>query len=168
MLESARIVVVNATPIISLALIDQLDLLRQLYDEIIIPNAIYDEVLAGGSSGIGIIELERSDWIRVVALKDPSRAELLLFELDRGEAEVIALAQEKNADLVIVDERLARSHARRLGLTLTGTLGVLLRAKQNQLIPEVKPLIMELQRAGIYLGKDLVIETLRLAGESVD
>jgi predicted nucleic acid-binding protein len=89
----------------------------------------------------------------------------LLSDLDRGEAEVIALAQELNADLVIVDERLARRHARRLGLTLTGTLGVLLKAKERRLVPAVGPLISQLRQDGIRLDDALVAEALDLAGE---
>ena len=105
--EPTSTVVVNATPIINLALIGQIDLLRLLYREVIIPPAVRAEVLAGGSSGVGVIELQTTDWIRTTALHDPRRADLLLTDLDRGEAEVIALAQELNANLVIIDERLA-------------------------------------------------------------
>ena len=67
---------------------------------------------------------------------------VLITDLDQGEAEVIALAQELRADLVIIDERLARWHARRLGLNTTGVLGVLLKAKESGLLEEIKPLIV--------------------------
>ena len=97
-------------------------------------------------------------------LQDPRRADLLT-DLDRGEAEVLALAQEVYAGLVIVDERLARQHARRLGLPLTGTLGVLLRAKQAQLISGVKPLIIAMRAGGIWLSDVLVEEALSIARE---
>jgi len=134
--EPSQTVVVNATPVIALALINQLDLLRRLYGEALIPPAVRAEVLAGGPGSPGFVELQRAEWIRVTDLQDPRRADLL-SDLDRGEAEVIALAQELNATLVIVDERLARRHVRRLGLKLTGTLGVLLKAKERGLIPVV-------------------------------
>ena len=98
-------------------------------------------------------------------MQDPRRADLL-SDLDRGEAEVIALAQELNADLIIIDERLARRHAKRLNLTLTGTLGVLLKAKENNLTPSIAPLIQTLQNNGIRLGDAVVAEVLRLAGEN--
>lgn len=64
-----------------------------------------------------------------------------------------------------MDERLARRHAKRLGLKLTGTLGVLLRAKERELVPAVGPLIDQLVQGGIWLGDDLITEALRLAGE---
>ena len=162
--ESARLVVVNTTPIIALALAGQLPLLQSLYTAITIPPAVQAEICAGGPSGIGVRELAVADWIRVMPLQDPRRADLLT-DLDRGEAEVLALAQEIYAGLVIVDERLARRHARRLGLPLTGTLGVLLRAKQAQLISGVKPLIIAMRAGGIWLSDVLVEEALSIARE---
>lgn len=105
-----------------------LDLLRHLYESVFIPEAVRAEVLSAGGQRTGAAELERETWICTAVLEDPSRA-LLLSDLDRGEAEVLALAQELTASLVIIDERLGRRHAKRLGLPLTGTLGVLLKAK---------------------------------------
>lgn len=157
-------VVVNTTPIIALALLDQLSLLQPLYGAVRIPPAVQAEVMAGGANRIGITELQHASWIKLIPLQDPRRADLL-SDLDRGEAEVIALAQEIDADLVIIDERLARRHAKRLGLPLTGTLGVLLKAKQQNLISSVSPLIETLQKNGIRLSKVVVTEALRLAGE---
>ena len=162
--ERTRTVVVNTTPIITLALIGQLELLRHLYGEVVIPPAVKAEVLAGDPGSTGAAELQRANWIQKVSMQDPRRADLL-SDLDRGEAEVIALAQELNAELVIIDERLARRHARRLGFTLTGTLGVLLKAKERELVPAVGPLIYQLRQGGIWLDDVLVAEVLRLAGE---
>jgi predicted nucleic acid-binding protein len=81
------------------------------------------------------------------------------------QAEVLALALELNADLVIVDERLARLHAKRLGLTLTGSLGVLLRAKQLGHVKAVAPLIRRLRQGGIHLSDMVVAQVLALADE---
>ena len=163
--ERKRIIVTNTTPIISLALVGQLNLLHRLYDQVVIPPAVQNEILAGGASGIGIAELKKSDWLIVAALRDSSRADLL-SDLDRGEAEAIALAQELGAGLLIIDERIARKHARRLGLKITGTLGVLLEAKEHGFIPAVKPLIEKLVQGGIRLGADVIEEALRLTGEN--
>jgi predicted nucleic acid-binding protein len=162
--EQSRIVILNATPVIALTLINQLDLLRRLYGEVIIPPAVQAEVLAGGPGSPGFAELQTAKWIRATPLQDPRRADLL-SDLDRGEAEVVALAQELDATLVIIDERLARLHARRLGLNLTGTLGVLLRAKERGLVPAVKPLIDQLQQGGFRLDDFVIAEALELAGE---
>ena len=159
-----RVVAANTTPIIALALINRLDLLQRLYGEVVIPPAVWDEVLAGGPVGIGSAEVQGATWLRVVSLQDQRRADLLA-DLDRGEAEVIALAQELDAGLVIIDERLARRHAERLGMTLTGTLGVLLRAKERGLVSSVTPLVDQLRNGGIWLSKDVLAEALRLADE---
>ena len=163
--DEARLVVVNTTPIIALSLIGELDLLRILYGQALAPSSVEAEVRAGGRGGIGRTELQEASWLRIVSLQEPSRADLLA-DLDRGEAEVIALAQELSADLVIIDERLARRHARRLGLTLTGTLGVLLKAKQLGYVKFVAPLIDRMRRDGIRLSDEVVAEVLALAGET--
>jgi len=162
--DRPRLVVVNATPIIALALIDKLEVLQMLYDRVIIPSAVQTEVYAGGAAGIGVRELREAAWVEVIPLQDPSRANLIA-DLAPGEAEVIALAQERNADLVVIDERLARRHAERLGMRLTGTLGILLRAKQLGMVEAVAPLINQLRQGGIHLGDDVVSKVLRLAGE---
>jgi predicted nucleic acid-binding protein len=164
MLEPTRVVIVNTTPIIALALIEQLDLLPRLYGRVVIPPAVQTEVLQGGAQGIGVTEIQNANWIRVIALTDPRRADSLP-DLDRGEAQVIALAQELRADLVVIDERLARKYARRLKLKLTGTLGVLLRAKQVGFVQAIKPLVEQLVQGGIRLGEDVIAEALQLAKE---
>jgi len=163
--EGARLVVVNTTPIIALSLIGKLDLLRALYGQVVAPPSVEAEVLAGGRDGIGSSELQEASWFRIAALQDPRRA-ALLADLDRGEAEVLALALELNADLVILDERLARQHAKRLGLRLTGTLGVLLKAKQLGLVDAIAPLVDELRIGGIRLSDAVIAIVLELAGEA--
>jgi predicted nucleic acid-binding protein len=122
------------------------------------------ELRAGGSRA-GAAELGKTPYIRTVVLNDPRRADLLLSDLDRGEAEVIALAQEVRADLVIIDERLGRRHARRLGLRVTGVLGILLRGKQLGHLSAVRPYLDQIQQGGFYLSEALAQHALRLAGE---
>lgn len=158
------IVVVNTTPIISLSVVGQLKLLRDLYEQPVVPPAVRAEALIKGAHVAGVTELTQATWIETIPLRDPRRADLI-SDLDRGEAEVLALAQELNATLVILDERMGRRHARRLGLRLTGTLGVLLRAKQQKLVPAVGPLILDMQAAGIRFGGPLVDQVLKVAGE---
>jgi uncharacterized protein len=94
-------------------------------------------------------------------VRDTSRVAQLRAELDLGEAEAIALALEKRADLVLVDERLGRRAARALGLRVTGLLGVLAEAKRAGLIERVKPVIEDLQeRAGFWISAELVSQVL--------
>jgi predicted nucleic acid-binding protein len=161
---SRRVVVVNSTPVITLAIVDQLSLLRDLYETVLIPTAVHQEVQAGGPNRAGAPQLAAAPWIKAVSLRDPRRADLL-SDLDRGEAEVIALAQERHADLVVIDERLGRRHAKRLGLSLTGTLGVLLKAKREGLLSEIGPIVRAIRDQGVRLGDALVGEVLVIAGE---
>jgi len=86
--------------------------------------------------------------------------------IGRGEAEVLALAQERNARLVVIDDLRARRYAKRLTIPLTGTLGLLVLAKSEGRLAEVYPLIRELQMAGIFFSASLVEEVLMLVGES--
>lgn len=165
-MPESRIVICNTTPIISLAVIGQLELFSHLYGEIIVPPAVAAEIIAGGKNRPGYLEFSQAAWIKEIPLVDPRRASLI-SDLDRGEAEVIALAQELNADLVIIDERLARRHVGRLGLPMTGTLGVLLKAKQEGYVPAIEPLISRLQSNGIRLSKPLIAKVLQLAGETL-
>lgn len=162
--DDPRLVIVNATPVIALSLIAKLDLLNQLYNEVLMPPKVKEEILAGGVTGVGREELLNATWIKVTPLEDSRRADLLA-DLDRGEAEVIALALEQNSDLVIIDERLARRHAQRMGLKVSGTVGVLLRAKQQGLVESIAPLIELMRVGGIRLSDAVVQETLRLADE---
>lgn len=156
-------VIANNTPLVALGSIGQLALLQQLYAEILIPCAVYDEFLA--------IErplrqelLQRSPWIKPTPLANPRQA-LVYVGLDQGEAEVLALASERSARLVIMDERRGRRYAQRLGLPLTGTLGVLLAAREARLITRLQPLINNLLQAGLYVNPELVAKVLLLAGE---
>jgi len=161
--ESQRIVISNTTPIIALSLIQKLDLYQHLYGEVLIPPAVRAELLAGGHRA-GALELQKASYLRAVHLADSRRADLL-SDLDRGEAEVVSLAVELSAGLVIIDERLGRRHAQRLNLSVTGVLGVLLRAKERKLVAEIEPLIRQLQQSGIRFSNALIERVLLMADE---
>ena len=103
------------------------------------------------------------DWIEI---KTTSLPNLFTGVLDKGEAEVIMLAKELKADLVIIDEKLARRYAQKEGLKVTGTLGILLKAKKLGLINAVKPLLNDMLDNGIWLNPMLIEEVLALAGEN--
>ena len=158
-----RPVIVNNTPLVALWSVNRLALLRDLYEEILIPQAVHDEFLAAERSLREEI-LRHSSWINVTPLENPMQA-LAYIGLDRGEAEVLALANEQSARLVIIDERRGRRYAKRLGLPLTGTLGVLLAAKDAGLVSRVKPLIVELVRKGLFIEQELIANVLISAGE---
>jgi len=119
-------IVVNSTPLIALSLINQLELLNQLFDEVIIPAAVYQEVAISGTSKPGAIELNNASWIQVQSVTPVSNIEPLLLGLDRGELEVILLAISIKPNWVIIDEKLARRVAKVMGLSVKGTVGILL------------------------------------------
>jgi hypothetical protein len=108
--------------------------------------------------------LDEAPWIKITALTNPRQA-LVYVGLDQGEAEVLALATEWLARLVIIDEHKGRRYAKRLGLPLTGTVGILLTAKRNGLISALAPLINQLLKGGLFLAPELVEKALELAEE---
>ena len=159
----ARPVVVNSTPLVAFWSIGRLDILRDLFGEIAIPPAVRGEFLSA-ERGERRKTLRESTWIQVIEIEHPNRVSVYAG-LDEGEAQVLVLAEEQDASLVLIDERKARRFAERLNLPLSGTLGVLLLAKEEKIIPAVAPLLKEMQHAGLYLHEDLIEQVLNVAGE---
>lgn len=157
-------IVVDAGPLISLARIGRLDLLPELFDEIIVPPAVRREVTLDESLP-GAAALAKNDWLKLVEVADRKAVERLLFWLDPGEAEVLTLALELGATAAI-DERRGRRLAAELGVPQTGTVGILLTAKRRGLISAVKPLLDQLTASGVRLSSRLYEEACRLAEES--
>lgn len=144
--------VADSTCLIGLERIGRLDILRALFEPLVIPPKVQEEF------GVAI------EWIEVEPPSNRMLVDALKLMVDEGEAEAIALAMEKGWPLV-VDDRKARAWAKRLGIRVIGTAGILVRAKREGVIPAVKPLIEALQQVGFRLGTELVNEMLRLAGE---
>lgn len=156
-------VVLNNTPLVALSTLGRLDLLRDLFGEVLIPEAVREEFLAVDIA-LRREALSKAPWIRPVPLADPRRA-LSYSGLDLGEAEVLALAEECSATLVVIDEKKARRYAERMKFALTGTLGLLLLAREQGLIESITQEIGALQKAGLYLDSALVARARELAGE---
>ena len=162
------IVISDTSPIINLAIVGELELLRQLYDKVIIPQAVYNEIVVEGVGQTGAEEVETLEWIEVKAVADRPMVTALEADLDVGEAESIVLALELEADLLLLDERKGRIVAARLGINHIGLLGVLIKAKQEKLIPAVKPVIDKLmEQAGFWIGEELYSYVLQVAGEDM-
>lgn len=159
------IVVSNTSPISNLAAIGQLELLQQLYGNIIIPPAVYQELINSGDTDPATLAVQTVDWIQTQTISDRVMLEILQTNLDPGEAEAITLAVEINADRLIIDERRGRNEAIRLGLQVTGLLGIVLAAKQQGLIPLVQPILDDLRTNSFWIRDPLYAEILRLAGE---
>ena len=160
-----RKVVVNSTPIISLSIIGELELLKMLYDEVYIPNAVFREISVDGESRAGSKFLENYNFIKVVSITNDETRRFFSASLHDGEVETMILAKEIEADLAIIDDYTARKYANYFGITITGTIGVLIKAKERGYIKKVKPLIDMLINNGIYIGQRLYKDILRITGE---
>lgn len=158
-------VIVNSTPLIALCHVNQLGLLKDLYEEIMIPTAVYKEISAKKGS-VCSVEVEKSlDWIHIEPIKNEMAKAMYKTQLHEGEVEVMILAKESEAELVIIDDLNAKKHAKYLGLSVTGTLGVLIKAKQKGLIPKIKPILTDMLQKNIYIKESLVKMCLKQVGE---
>ena len=156
-------VILNNTPLVALWVLDRFELLRDLFGAIVIPSAVHMEFLATEMEN-RLPKLANSPWIEIESVQS-QRTVRTFVGLDQGEAEVLALAIERSARLVVIDERRGRRFAERLNMPLTGTLGLLLLAKERALLTEIAPEIARLQRNGLYLSPALVNRALSMANE---
>lgn len=159
------IVVSDTSPIRALHHLNLLNLLPDLFGEVIVPFAVEAELIRprGNSSSVDVAAFP---FIRVQAASDQTRVDELLNELDRGEAEALALAIEISADVVLIDESRGRRKALDLHLAVTGLVGVLIEAKLRGFIPAVIPLIDRLRdELNFWIGPELRRRVAVLAGE---
>lgn len=159
----SRLVISNTSPLFYLHQINRLDLLQTLYGQITVPAAVQRELQAGQAQGLSVPPVETLGWVTLAAAK----ASFLpnVTDLGEGEAEVIALGIENPGSLLILDDALGRRIARLYRLTCTGTLGVLIRAKQAGDLVQVQPEIESLRASGMWITADVVAMVLGLAGE---
>ena len=158
-----KTVVADASTLIGLSRIKQLNLLRELYGEVVIPQSVYDEVVIESKDGSE--KVKTAKYLKVEKVTDSKVVELFLGYLGKGEAEVIILSKEKKADLILVDEKKARKAARRAGFKVVGVLGLLLAAKNKELIPAIKPFVEDLSNQGFRLSKNVSERALKEVGE---
>jgi predicted nucleic acid-binding protein len=156
----------NASALINLARIVKLDLLRALYGEIVIPEAVWQEVVVNGAGQPGSEEVKAATWIRKQVVTNRQLMHVLQQELGAGEAEAIALATEIKADLLLMDERLGRETAHHLGLRCIGLIGILIEARRKGFITAVKPHLDALRNmAGFRIKPELYLRVLQDEGE---
>ena len=134
---------------------------RQLF---YIPQEVFNEIEAGKHKKY-YLNLLTFEWIKIEQIQDRKSIAYFL-DLDKGEAEAIVLATESEADLILLDESLGRFHAKHAGLRVTGTIGILVKAKKQGLISELKPLILELKDKGVWLSESLIERILELANKT--
>ena len=159
-----HVIVADSSPLIALAVIEQLELLPQLYREVLVPLSVWNEVTVKGANLPGADAVRQRQWLQVRSIGQ-NAVEPIAILVDRGEAEAIALAQSIPNSTVLLDDAQARRVAKRLGLTCIGTLGILRKAKKAGLISEISKYARQLQSCGIYIRSSLIEAVLRDVGE---
>ena len=151
----------NSSPIIHLTKIGMLELLHALFGQIFVPEMVYSECTNSIHHRREIGLIKNADWINVVSISNRKLFNVLHQDVDAGEGEALVLAMESNADLILLDDQEARSKARILDLHVTGTLGVLLKAKNAGLIDSVTDSIQLLEDTGFWISPELLAKLLK-------
>ncbi|RMH21066.1 MAG: DUF3368 domain-containing protein [Acidobacteria bacterium] len=157
--------VIDASPLIFLAKLDRLGLLREGAGEILVPPAVWSEVRQLEDEALDRLRHARRSWLQIKKVANPEALAFLRVNLHAGEAEAIALAKEIRAERIVEDDLAARRYARRLGLSIVGTLGLILAARIRGEIPSVAEEIGRLRAVGFRISEQLETAVLRAAGE---
>jgi len=156
------VIVSNASPLIVLLKINKLSILKELFEKIVISEAVYKEITAKEHDKLIFDKLE---WIETRSIRNIEMTTFLEKLIDRGEAEAIVLARELNATLLIDDAK-ARKYAKLLNIEVIGTLGLLKIAKRRGLIRSVRKVINSMLTEGYYIEDKLIRKILKDIGES--
>ena len=160
------IVVSDTSPIANLLLVNKLTLLHEIFSNVIIPPAVYREILALEQFGIDLDEFKQINWIEVQQPMESADVEALRKDLDAGESEAIVLALELQADWILLDERQGTKIAETFGLHPIGIVGILIKAKEKKLIDAVIPVIEELRsKAGFWISDRFLVRIKELVKE---
>ncbi|ACB00929.1 MULTISPECIES: DUF3368 domain-containing protein [Cyanophyceae] len=164
-MPSPERIVINTSPLLALiAALGDLSLLGQLYPEVLVPYEVGQEILRGGQSGFGVMEFQQATSLK--KLGQPLQiAPLLLNSLDLGEASVIQLAMDEGISTVCIDEAIGRRIARLSNLRVTGSIGILLRAKREGYPLVMREMIARMVQRGIRLSDAVIQVALKEAGE---
>ncbi|AEF82722.1 DUF3368 domain-containing protein [Leadbettera azotonutricia] len=157
------IIVCDSAPLFALTVCGHLDLPEKLYDEVLIPEAVYQEAAVPGKPHADKI----AEWAqgKVVEITDIELCRSIKLSLHKGEAEAITLYKEKSADLLLIDEKKGRKVAEYYDVKIIGTIGLLLKAKQEGFLPRIKPCIELLQQSTVRITPALYRRALERAGE---
>jgi len=159
-----RAIIADSGPLISLAIINHLELLQKLYQQVFVPPAVWHEVTVKGKGMPGAAAVANLSWLEI-RKPEPQVLQPLSILVDPGEAEVIALAQSIENSIVLLDDSQARRVAERFDIPRIGTLGLLRRAKKQGLVREIRPLIEQLKANNIYMADRLIEAVLQDVGE---
>lgn len=158
------IVISNTTPLIGLSLLGRFDLLKSLFNEITIPLAVYNELVVKGAGRIGANEIANGvneGWVHIKDVPSTPILMALKVDLDEGESEAITLALEQHADLLLMDERRGRAKAKALELEVTGTIGVLLLAREKGIAIDLQSELVQLQKHGFRIRDSLIQQIIQ-------
>jgi uncharacterized protein len=157
------LVVADTSALLALAACDALTLLGTLFDEVRVPPAVFGECTISGKPRAAQLEVYLRDKVAEVSLAD---LVIAVAGLGQGELEAMALYKRLHADRLLVDDDRARRVARLNGISVVGSVGVLLSAKERLLIESIRPRLERIRSAGIRLGEEIFLEALRLANET--
>jgi predicted nucleic acid-binding protein len=156
--------ITNTSPLLYLYRADVIEWLPQMFGEIWTPKAVIEKLNEGQRKGYDVPVPANYDWLKVVAPHSvPS--EWLTLDLGMGELETMALVLENTERIVILDDALARRIAQAAGITVWGTLKVLLEAKARGITKSIRPYVDQLQESGMWISEDIRQRILALAGE---
>ena len=157
----------NSSPIMNLAAIGRLDLIKLKFGNIVIPDAVWCEVVIDGKGKRGAEDVENSDWIKIQSVRDKALVKALEKDLDSGESEAITLAVENNADVLLLDDKSARLIAANLGLNIIGIVGILIWAKKEGVIEQLSKELENLRKkANFRMSEDLIKRALQEVDET--
>ena len=160
-----KTLVINTTPLLSLlAGLGDLDILPFLYQQVYVPYEVCQEILAGGADNFGVAAFCQNTWLTKYE-KPLTINPMLRHSLDAGEASVIQLAQQEGIPLVCIDEITGRRIARLSGLNITGSIGIMLRAKQAGYPILLRDALSKMRQHGIWLSDNVLSFALAQAGE---
>ena len=160
-------IISNTSPLYYLHQVGSLKVLRNLYGRVVTTPQVRDELEAGRAQGLDVPDVDALDWVTVKDISVPSFLGLI-GDIGKGEASILALALEYPGSRLIVDDQLARDVAHDQNISVTGTLGVLLLAKERGHVVCIANVMDELLRHGFHCSHALHLEVLRLAGEDAN
>ena len=154
MQQPSRIIIADTSCFILLDKIDYLEILQKLFGQVTTTTEV-------------LVEFGKSlpEWVTIENVKDKNQQKLLEAEIDKGEASAIALAMENTNSLLILDDYKARKTAARYGLQFTGTLSVFLKAKEENVIPTIRPILERIQQTDFRFTEKIFLDILKEANE---
>lgn len=157
--------ITNTSPLLYLHRIHSVDWLPLLFSDIWVPNAVVSELNEGRRRGYDVLDVADYSWLQIASPRQ-TPSEWLALDLGAGELSVLSLALENPERVVLLDDKLARRVATAAHLEVWGTLRIILEAKSRRLTASVKPILLQLHDAGMWMSNDIQQRILALAGEA--